>query len=145
MVLLHRDPSTASVWMLWNLHLFLLSMELLSSSFRAAALAVVQAGYFLKYEGNSIQICSNLCEFFDVYFICFQDLCRTMPSNACFQEMNSIGIGKLKRILLSIAWLYPDIGYCQGMGMVGSYITLEHFFIHGGRTQMLCGRVFWKC
>jgi len=41
-----------------------------------------------------------------------------MPSNACFQEINSIGIGKLKRILLAVAWLYPDIGYCQGMGMV---------------------------
>lgn len=48
-----------------------------------------------------------------------KDLCRTMPSNACFQELSSIGIGKLKRILMAIAWLYPDIGYCQGMGMVG--------------------------
>eukprot|EP00794_Sanderia_malayensis_P008942 gene8942-9896_t len=41
------------------------------------------------------------------------DLCRTMPSNACFQTSDSIGIPKLKRILMAIAWLYPDIGYCK--------------------------------
>uniref|UniRef100_A0A7M5XAK7 RUN and TBC1 domain-containing protein 3 n=1 Tax=Clytia hemisphaerica TaxID=252671 RepID=A0A7M5XAK7_9CNID len=53
-----------------------------------------------------------------------KDLCRTMPSNACFQDLNSIGIGKLKRILLSVAWLYPDIGYCQGMGMIAASLLL---------------------
>ena len=41
-----------------------------------------------------------------------------MPSNACFHSSESIGVKKLQNILQSIAWLYPDIGYCQGMGMV---------------------------
>lgn len=53
-----------------------------------------------------------------------KDLCRTMPSNACFQDLNSIGIGKLKRILLAVSWLYPDIGYCQGMGMIAASLLL---------------------
>ncbi|XP_047143311.2 small G protein signaling modulator 3 isoform X1 [Hydra vulgaris] len=53
-----------------------------------------------------------------------KDLCRTMPSNACFENMDSIGIPKLKRVLLAIAWLYPDIGYCQGMGMVVGNLLL---------------------
>ncbi|XP_057310775.1 small G protein signaling modulator 3-like isoform X2 [Hydractinia symbiolongicarpus] len=53
-----------------------------------------------------------------------KDLCRTMPSNACFQNMDSIGVKKLQRILQGIAWLYPDIGYCQGMGMIAASLLL---------------------
>lgn len=41
-----------------------------------------------------------------------------MPSNACFSNMNSIGVPRLRRILRGLAWLYPEIGYCQGTGMV---------------------------
>jgi len=47
-----------------------------------------------------------------------KDLCRTMPNNACFQAQDGIGTQKLKRILICIAYLYPDIGYCQGVGMI---------------------------
>lgn len=47
-----------------------------------------------------------------------KDLLRTMPSNACFSNMNSIGVPRLRRILRGLAWLYPEIGYCQGTGMV---------------------------
>lgn len=54
-----------------------------------------------------------------------QDLCRTMPINACFQTKDSIGTQKLKRVLMSIAWLYRDIGYCQGIGMV-----IERYIYH---------------
>jgi len=32
--------------------------------------------------------------------------------------MKGNGIGRLRRVLKSIAWLYPEIGYCQGMGVV---------------------------
>ena len=49
----------------------------------------------------------------------FQDLLRTMPSNACFCNINSTGVPRLRRVLRGMAWLYPDIGYCQGTGMVG--------------------------
>lgn len=43
---------------------------------------------------------------------------RTMPNNACFSTQASTGLLRLRRILRSLAWLYTDIGYCQGMGMV---------------------------
>uniref|UniRef100_H2ZTJ3 Small G protein signaling modulator 3 n=1 Tax=Latimeria chalumnae TaxID=7897 RepID=H2ZTJ3_LATCH len=53
-----------------------------------------------------------------------KDLLRTMPSNACFSNMNSIGVPRLRRILRGLAWLYPEIGYCQGTGMVAACLLL---------------------
>ncbi|XP_026550617.1 small G protein signaling modulator 3 isoform X3 [Notechis scutatus] len=53
-----------------------------------------------------------------------KDLLRTMPSNACFSNMNSIGVPRLRRILRGLAWLYPEIGYCQGTGMVVASLLL---------------------
>lgn len=47
-----------------------------------------------------------------------KDLLRTMPSNACFANVSSIGVPRLRRVLRALAWLYPEIGYCQGTGMV---------------------------
>lgn len=41
-----------------------------------------------------------------------------MPTNACFSTLSSVGVPKLRRVLRGLAWLYPDIGYCQGTGMV---------------------------
>ena len=55
---------------------------------------------------------------------CFQDLLRTLPNNACFCSAKSTGIARLRRILRGIAWLYPDIGYCQGMGVVSIISTM---------------------
>ncbi|KAL4681925.1 hypothetical protein H8959_007402 [Pygathrix nigripes] len=49
-----------------------------------------------------------------------KDLLRTMPSNACFASMGSIGVPRLRRVLRALAWLYPEIGYCQGTGMVST-------------------------
>jgi len=46
-----------------------------------------------------------------------KDLLRTMPSNACFANVSSIGVPRLRRVLRALAWLYPEIGYCQGTGM----------------------------
>lgn len=43
-----------------------------------------------------------------------------MPSNACFANVNSIGVPRLRRVLRALAWLYPEIGYCQGTGMVST-------------------------
>ena len=51
-------------------------------------------------------------------FYFFQDLLRTMPSNACFCNIQGTGIPRLRRVLRGLAWLYPDIGYCQGTGVV---------------------------
>ncbi|KAJ8037117.1 Small G protein signaling modulator 3-like [Holothuria leucospilota] len=53
-----------------------------------------------------------------------KDLLRTMPSNACFSSNRSPGIPRLRRILGAISWLYPDIGYCQGTGVVIASLLL---------------------
>jgi hypothetical protein len=53
-----------------------------------------------------------------------KDLLRTLPSNICFSSISSVGIPRLRRILQSLAWLYPSIGYCQGMGTVGASLLL---------------------
>ncbi|XP_069052908.1 small G protein signaling modulator 3 isoform X3 [Lepisosteus oculatus] len=53
-----------------------------------------------------------------------KDLLRTMPSNACFSSLNSVGVPRLRRVLRGLAWLYPEIGYCQGTGMVVSCLLL---------------------
>jgi len=39
-----------------------------------------------------------------------KDLLRTMPSHVCFNNQQSTGIPRLRRVLRSLAWLYPDIG-----------------------------------
>lgn len=43
-----------------------------------------------------------------------KDLLRTLPTNACFSSGKSVGIPRLRRVLQAVAWLYPNIGYCQG-------------------------------
>lgn len=53
-----------------------------------------------------------------------KDLLRIFPMNACFSTINSTGVPRLRRILRGIAWLYPDIGYCQGMGVIVSSLLL---------------------
>lgn len=49
-----------------------------------------------------------------------QDLLRTLPNNLCFSSSNSTGISRLRRVLRALAWLYVDVGYCQGMGLVST-------------------------
>ncbi|XP_045214521.2 small G protein signaling modulator 3-like isoform X2 [Mercenaria mercenaria] len=53
-----------------------------------------------------------------------KDLLRTMPSNACYCNIHSTGIPRLRRILRGLAWLFPDIGYCQGTGVIAASLLL---------------------
>ncbi|VDK37696.1 unnamed protein product [Taenia asiatica] len=53
-----------------------------------------------------------------------KDLLRTMPNNVCFSSASSIGIPRLRRLLTAIAWLYTDIGYCQGLGVIAANLLL---------------------
>ncbi|CAJ0921100.1 unnamed protein product, partial [Mesorhabditis belari] len=53
-----------------------------------------------------------------------RDLLRTLPNNICFWKKNSPGIDALRRLLKSIAYIYPDLGYCQGMGVVVANLLL---------------------
>lgn len=53
-----------------------------------------------------------------------KDLLRTLPSNACFSIAQGTGIARLRRVLRGIGWLYPDLGYCQGVGVIGAILLL---------------------
>ncbi|PAV79947.1 hypothetical protein WR25_13000 [Diploscapter pachys] len=53
-----------------------------------------------------------------------RDLLRTQPNNICFWKKNGPGIDALRRILKSVAFIYPDLGYCQGMGVVVAILLL---------------------
>ncbi|XP_062336454.1 small G protein signaling modulator 3 isoform X1 [Osmerus eperlanus] len=68
-----------------------------------------------------------------------KDLLRTMPSNACFCSLSSVGVPRLRRLLRGLAWLYPDIGYCQGTGMVVSCLLL--FLEEEDVLWMMCALV----
>ncbi|XP_051742598.1 small G protein signaling modulator 3 isoform X2 [Ctenopharyngodon idella] len=68
-----------------------------------------------------------------------KDLLRTMPTNACFSTLSSVGVPKLRRVLKGLAWLYPDIGYCQGTGMVVSCLLL--FLEEEDALWMMCALI----
>lgn len=53
-----------------------------------------------------------------------KDLLRILPTNVCFTSANSTGVGRLRRILRGLAWLYQDIGYCQGTGVIAASLLL---------------------
>ncbi|CAL1686059.1 unnamed protein product [Lasius platythorax] len=53
-----------------------------------------------------------------------KDLLRIMPANACFSHLHSTGIPRLRRVMRALAWLYPDIGYCQGTGTMAASLLL---------------------
>lgn len=53
-----------------------------------------------------------------------RDLLRILPTNACFSSLTSNGIPPLRRILRALAWMYPDIGYCQGTGVIIACLLL---------------------
>lgn len=53
-----------------------------------------------------------------------KDLLRTLPNNICFWHVNSKGIDALRRVLRSVAYMYPDVGYCQGMGVIVASLLL---------------------
>uniref|UniRef100_A0AAY4DIE4 Small G protein signaling modulator 3 n=1 Tax=Denticeps clupeoides TaxID=299321 RepID=A0AAY4DIE4_9TELE len=68
-----------------------------------------------------------------------KDLLRTMPTNACFSSLLSVGVPRLRRVLRGLAWLYPDIGYCQGTGMVVSCLLL--FLEEEDALWMMCALI----
>lgn len=65
-----------------------------------------------------------------------KDLLRTMPTNACFSHPTSTGVPRLRRVLRGLAWLYPDIGYCQGTSMIAASLLL--FLEEEDAFWMLC-------
>uniref|UniRef100_A0AC34QSP7 RUN and TBC1 domain-containing protein 3 n=1 Tax=Panagrolaimus sp. JU765 TaxID=591449 RepID=A0AC34QSP7_9BILA len=53
-----------------------------------------------------------------------KDLLRTLPTNLCYSNNDMPGISALRRVLKAVAFMYPDIGYCQGMGVVAAILML---------------------
>ncbi|CAF3678583.1 unnamed protein product [Rotaria sp. Silwood1] len=84
----------------------------------------------LKQSNNDAQLYSKQIE---------KDLLRTLPTNACFMSINASGISRLRRVLRAIAWLFPDIGYCQGMGVICASILL--LFEEEDAFWMMCSIV----
>lgn len=72
-------------------------------------------GAILKAANNDSLMTSKQIE---------RDLLRILPTNACFRTLNGTGVSRLRRILRAIAWLYTDIGYCQGTGVIVASLLL---------------------
>ena len=53
-----------------------------------------------------------------------KDLLRTLPSNICFSRLSSVGVPRLRRVLRAVAHQLPEVGYCQGMGMIAGTLLL---------------------
>ncbi|VDO26872.1 unnamed protein product [Onchocerca flexuosa] len=53
-----------------------------------------------------------------------KDLLRTLPNNICFRYTDSKGIESLRRVMNSVVYVYPDIGYCQGIGVIAASLLL---------------------
>ncbi|GAU89701.1 hypothetical protein RvY_02217-2 [Ramazzottius varieornatus] len=43
-----------------------------------------------------------------------RDILRIFPSHPCFSNRSSTGTNRLRRVLRSLVWMYPNIGYCPG-------------------------------
>ncbi|KAL5479720.1 hypothetical protein EMCRGX_G023290 [Ephydatia muelleri] len=52
------------------------------------------------------------------------DLLRTLPTNKYFSQPDSIGIEKLRRVLLAYSCHDPDVGYCQGINRLAAVALL---------------------
>lgn len=79
-----------------------------------------------------------------------KDLLRTLPGNACFSHKTSTGIPRLRRILRGLAWLYPDVGYCQGMGMIAACLLLlmeeeDAFWIMATIVEDMLPALYYSC
>lgn len=53
-----------------------------------------------------------------------RSLSRTMPNNICFWKKNGTGVDALRRVLKAVAFIYPDLGFCEGMGVIVATLLL---------------------
>jgi small G protein signaling modulator 3 len=87
----------------------------LSGAYKKKIQSKFKYGVLLKSAENDLFNSSSQIE---------KDLLRTLPSNICFNSLKSVGVARLRRILQAIAWLFPNIGYCQGMGTIVATLLL---------------------
>ncbi|KAI5954937.1 GYP2 [Candida jiufengensis] len=69
-----------------------------------------------------------------------KDLNRSLPEYAAYQ--NSIGINKLKNVLVAFSWKNPEVGYCQAMNIITAalliYMSEEQAFWY---LNVICERI----
>ncbi|OWA53792.1 Small G protein signaling modulator 3 [Hypsibius exemplaris] len=53
-----------------------------------------------------------------------KDLLRIFPTHPCFLTKTSVGVKRLRRVLQSLVWMYPNIGYCPGYGSIVAPLLL---------------------
>ncbi|KHJ42638.1 TBC domain protein [Trichuris suis] len=53
-----------------------------------------------------------------------KDLLRTLPNNICFSHVDSIGVKRLRQVLHALSYVFPEVGYCQGMGVIVAILLL---------------------
>ncbi|VDL65526.1 unnamed protein product [Nippostrongylus brasiliensis] len=53
-----------------------------------------------------------------------RSLLRTLPNNICFWKKNGTGVDALRRVLKAVAFIYPDLGFCEGMGVIVAMLLL---------------------
>eukprot|EP00040_Diaphanoeca_grandis_P016096 m.82925 g.82925 ORF g.82925 m.82925 type:complete len:928 (-) comp25572_c0_seq1:79-2862(-) len=90
---------------------------------RSCGAAVYKAEVNFRYD--EIAVCASaLLRSSEVSVQIEKDLLRTFPNNAFFDNLKSEGTKRLRRILYATAWTIPEIGYCQGMGMLVAMLLL---------------------
>ena len=59
-----------------------------------------------------------------------KDLLRTLPTNACFMNMNASGISRLRRVLRAIAWLFPGNTFNDRF-VIDSFLVFRYRILSG--------------
>ncbi len=80
------------------------------SSFRAQIWMYLSGAINKKYQAklsyiDMLKQCNNDAQLYSKQIE--KDLLRTLPTNACFMTKDASGISRLRRILRTIAWLFP--------------------------------------
>jgi hypothetical protein len=81
----------------------------------------------LKQCNNDAQLYSKQIE---------KDLLRTLPTNACFMTMNASGIPRLRRILRTIAWLFPGKKKNENYLLFLSVIPFRYWLLSGKKILL---------
>lgn len=61
----------------------------------------------------------------DIIEVIERDIDRTYPEHIMFREVGNTGQKELAMLLKSYSFYNPEVGYCQGMGMVAGMIMMQ--------------------
>lgn len=90
---------------------------------RCSGAAICSAKTALRYD--ELARCAEFCLQGQPPMVQIEkDLMRTFPNNIFFSAPETEGVLRLRRVLQTFAWVRPEIGYCQGMGMIAGTLLL---------------------